>query len=77
MLRRVLHALPGLLLALGTAQAQTVVLSGVLGSKALLVIDGAPPRSVAPGETHRGVTLLSAQGSQAEVEIGGKRQTLR
>jgi aspartyl protease family protein len=59
------------------AQAQTVVLSGVLGSRALLVVDGAPPKSVAAGETHRGVKLLSAQGSQAEVEISGKRQTLR
>lgn len=75
--RRALHVLLGLLLVLGTARAQTVVLSGVLGSKALLVIDGAPPRSMAAGETHRGVKLLSAQGSQAEVEIGGQRQSLR
>ena len=64
-------ALPGL------AWAQTVVLSGVLGNKALLVIDGAPPKGVSTGETHRGVKVLSAQGNQAEVEIGGKRQTLR
>lgn len=64
-------ALPGL------AWAQTVVLSGVLGNKALLVIDGAPPKGVGAGETHRGVKVLSTQGNQAEVEIGGKRQTLR
>lgn len=77
MLRRALPLLLCVWAALGTAQAQTVVLSGILGSKALLVVDGAPPKSVATGETHRGVKLLSAQGNQAEVEIGGKRQTLR
>lgn len=59
------------------AWGQTVVLSGVLGNKALLLVDGAPPKSVAVGETHRGVKLISAQGQQAEVEIDGKRQTLR
>lgn len=77
MLSRPLIALVCALAFFGTAQAQTVVLSGILGSKALLVVDGAPPKSVAAGETHRGVKLLSAQGNQAEVEIGGKRQTLR
>lgn len=77
MLRRPLSVLLCALAVLGSAQAQTVVLSGMLGSKALLVVDGAPPKSVAVGETHRGVKLLSAQGNQAEVEIGGKRQTLR
>ena len=58
-------------------QAQTVVLSGVLGNKALLVVDGAPPKGVGAGETHRGVKVLSAQGNQAEIEIDGNRQTLR
>jgi aspartyl protease family protein len=77
MLRRALPLLLCVWAALGTAQAQTVVLSGILGSKALLVVDGAPPKSVAPGETYRGVKLLVAQSNQAEVEIGGKRQTLR
>lgn len=77
MLARPLIALLCALALLGTAQAQSVVLSGILGSKALLVVDGAPPKSVAAGETHRGVKLLSAQGNQAEVEIAGKRQTLR
>lgn len=77
MLRRPLILLLCVLAGLGSVQAQTVVLSGILGSKALLVVDGAPPKSVAPGETHRGVKLLAAQGNQAEVEIGGKRQTLR
>ncbi|MCZ8251138.1 MAG: TIGR02281 family clan AA aspartic protease [Hylemonella sp.] len=77
MIRQAVLFLLCVLAFVAAAQAQTVVLSGVLGSKALLVVDGAPPKSVAIGETHRGVKLLSAQGNQAEVEIGGKRQTLR
>ncbi len=65
-------------LAAGTAGAQTAVaLQGMLGSKALLIVDGAPPKTVAPGETHRGVKVLSTLGDQAVVEIDGKRHTLR
>jgi aspartyl protease family protein len=49
----------------------------MLGSKALLIVDGGAPKAVAPGETHKGVKVLSTQGDQAVVEIGGKRHTLR
>jgi len=72
--------LPLLLCALaltGAAQAQTVVLSGILGGKALLVVDGGPPRSVAVGQSHQGVKIVDVQAGQAVVEIGGARQTLR
>lgn len=65
----------GLLLAT-LAQAQVVALSGLLGGKALLVVDGSPPKSVGAGETHRGVKVVSTQANQAVVEIGGVRQTL-
>jgi aspartyl protease family protein len=76
------HALRVALLALavcltGPVLAQAVALSGMLGSKALLVVDGGAPRGVAPGETHGGVKVISAAGDQAVVEVGGKRQTLR
>lgn len=64
------------LLLASLAQAQSVALSGLLGGKALLVVDGAPPKSVAAGETHRGVKVISTQANQAVVEIGGARQTL-
>lgn len=64
-------------LAAGAALSQTVVLSGVLGSKALLVINGGAPKSVAPGETHQGVKVVSTQPDQATVEIAGERLTLR
>lgn len=66
-----------LALAAGAAAAQTVTLQGMLGSKALLVIDGGAPRTVGPGESHKGVKVLSTAGDQAVVEIAGKRHTLR
>lgn len=56
---------------------QKVALSGVMGSKGLLVIDGAAPKLLAAGETHAGVKLISASGDQAVLEIGGKRTNLR
>lgn len=59
------------------AQAQSVGLAGILGSKALLIVDGAAPRAVAPGDSHKGVRVVSTAGDQAVVEIGGKRHTLR
>lgn len=64
-------------LALTQAQAQTVVLSGILGDKALLVVNGSPPKSVAVGQTHQGVKVMAVETGQAVVEIGGSRQTLR
>jgi aspartyl protease family protein len=66
---------PLALLACAPAFAQSVSLSGSLGDKALLVIDGAP-RTVATGATVQGVKLVSVTGSDAVVEVKGKRQTL-
>jgi len=57
--------------------AQSVALQGMLGSKALLIVDGSAPKSVAPGESHQGVKVVSTSGDQAVLEIGGKRHTLR
>lgn len=64
-------------MACGLANGQTVALAGVLGSKALLVIDGSAPRALAPGEVHGGVRLMALQGDTAQVEVGGDRRTLR
>ena len=49
----------------------------MLGSKALLVVDGGAPRAVAPGETFQGVKVLSVQGDNAVLEIKGQRQSAR
>lgn len=59
------------------AIAQTVTLQGMLGTRALLIVDGTAPKSVAPGETHQGVRVVSTSGDQAVVDIAGKRHTLR
>jgi aspartyl protease family protein len=59
------------------ANAQSVALSGVAGSKALVTIDGSAPRFLSPGQSHQGVTLLSTQGESATVSVDGQRQTLR
>ncbi len=63
--------------AIAQTQTQSVVLSGILGPRALLVVDGTPPKSVAVGETHRGVKVLAVSRDSAEVEFGGQRQTLQ
>ena len=65
------------MLACATASAQSVALQGMLGTKALLIVDSAAPKTVAPGETHQGVKVVSTSGDQAVVEINGKRHTLR
>ena len=59
----------------GTAAAQTVSLSGSLSDKALLIIDGTL-RTLTIGQTVQGVRLLSVSGSDAVVEIKGKRVAL-
>ncbi len=59
------------------AHAQSVALAGMLGNKALLVVNGAPPKSVAAGESHMNVKVISASGDQAVLELNGTRHTLR
>ena len=59
------------------AFAQSVALQGMLGSKALLIVDGSAPKTVAPGETFMGVKVVSTSGDTAVIEAGGKRATLR
>ena len=59
------------------AMAQSVVLAGMLGSRALVIVDGSAPKSVAVGESHKGVKLRSTDGDTAVVEVAGRRQTLR
>lgn len=66
-----------LLVVANTAHAQSVALAGMLGSKALLVVDGGTPKTVAPGESHQGVKVISTTGDEAVVEQSGKRVTLR
>lgn len=77
--RRLMHWVVVSLLALGmaSAQAQSVAMTGGMGSRALLIIDGGQPKALAAGDTHLGVKVLSVTSEQAVVDIGGKRQTVR
>lgn len=59
------------------AQAQSITLTGTIGNRAILVVGGGAPRTVAPGESLQGVRLISVQNEQAVVESGGRRLTLR
>ncbi len=59
------------------AAAQSVSLQGMLGARALLIVDGTAPKTVAVGDTHRGVKVIATSGDQALVEIDGRRHTLR
>jgi aspartyl protease family protein len=65
------------LLPMTAAVAQSVGLSGMLGGKALIIVDGSPPKTVAVGDTFKGVKIVSTQGDHAVVEIAGKQHTLR
>jgi aspartyl protease family protein len=64
-------------LAAPQASGQSVALQGMLGNRALLIVDGTAPRGVAPGDSHLGVKVVSTAGDQAVVDIGGRRHTLR
>lgn len=76
-MRRALLALTLVCGLAPAALAQTVGLSGMLGGKALLIVDGGAPKTVAMGDTFKGVKVLSTQGDQAIIEINGKQHTLR
>jgi aspartyl protease family protein len=58
------------------ALAQSVAMTGGMGRKALLVINGGQPKALAAGEAHQGVKVISVTTDQTVVEIGGQRQTV-
>ena len=61
---------------MGGAWAQSVAMTGGMGSKALLVINGGQPKALAAGDTHQGVKVISVTSDQAVVEVAGRRQTV-
>lgn len=76
--QRTLHLLPALLLAFAASvSAQSVTLTGMVGSKALLIVDGSEPKIVAAGESYKGVKIVSTTGDSAVIEISGKRHNTR
>jgi aspartyl protease family protein len=71
------HALAAVLaLAVVGAQAQIKVgFNGLMGDRALLVIDG-QPRVLGVGASSGGVRLLAVSPTQAQVDVQGERRTL-
>lgn len=61
----------------GAAVAAEVNLNGIVGTKALLVIDNGKPHWLALGETSpQGVKLISVGSDSAVIVMDGKRETL-
>jgi aspartyl protease family protein len=66
------------MLLAGGAHAVDLTLAGLLGGKAVLIVDDGPPRTVAVGKsTPEGVRLLAISGDTATVGFGGRRYGLR
>jgi aspartyl protease family protein len=60
------------------APATDVTVVGLFPGKAVVVIDGAAPRTLSVGKkTAEGVTLLSTDRESATLEIDGQKKTLR
>jgi aspartyl protease family protein len=70
-------ALTGLMLVTSVSQAQSVAMTGGMGSKALLVINGGAPKALAAGDEHKGVKVVSVSSEATVVDVGGQRQTVR
>lgn len=71
------HCMAWLLLLLtAQATAASVGVVGLFRDKAMVSIDGSPPKLIAAGQTVQGVKLLSANSDSATFEVDGKRRTL-
>lgn len=73
---RVLTVVGTWLMCATPATAQSVAMTGGMGSKALLVVNGGAPKALAAGDSFQGVKVLSVTADQTVVEVGGKRQTV-
>lgn len=60
----------------GAAHAASVAMTGGMGSKALLVINGGAPKALAAGDTHQGVKVVSVAGDRVVIEVEGRRDTI-
>ncbi len=65
------------LLSSHAASAADISVIGLFPGKAVLVIDGASPKTYSVGSTlSQGVTLIAADGSSATINDNGKRQKI-
>jgi aspartyl protease family protein len=78
MIRCILPLLLGSLLALpATTWAVDVALVGILGNKALLVVDARTPRAIAVGQTYQGIKVLAVHPEGVTIDVDGVQQNLR
>jgi aspartyl protease family protein len=64
--------------AMQAGATELLAVSGIVGKKAVLVIDDAAPRTVAVGQsTPEGVKVLEISGDTAVVEVDGRQERLR
>lgn len=66
-----------LFLSPGAVSAADVGLAGIMGSRALVIINGGSPRPMAVGQLSDGVRVVAIQGEQVIVEADGKKLPLR
>lgn len=59
-----------------SAWAASVTVVGLFKDKAIVSIDGSPPRTLAVGQTHNGVKLLAADSDRAHFDVNGSRREL-
>lgn len=64
-------------MAFSVGHAQSVAMTGVMGNKALLVINGGAPKALSANESHQGLRVIQVEGDSVTVELQGQRQTLR
>ena len=75
--RRALGLITALCLSWTAWAGSSITLSGILGDKALISVDGSAPKVMRIGQTHLSVTLREVGNNQVVVEEGGRRRTIQ
>lgn len=74
LLQRACLAVAALLFLIPVVHAADVQLGGIIGNRAILIVNGGRPQTLAAGAvTKEGVRLLSVSGDEAAIEIDGRR----
>jgi aspartyl protease family protein len=69
-------AVIGLAGVVGSCGATSVGIIGLFKDKAIISVDGSPPKTLSIGQSMAGARLISATSEAALVEVDGKRRTL-
>ena len=77
MIRTAIVALTTAWAACGVGHAQSVALAGLMGGKALLVVEGGAPKLLAVGDSHQGVKLVAVQDEKVTIAVAGASYSLR